>query len=603
MATESLIVELDARTKKLDARLKATEDKIDKLGGAAVKTNKKMATMSEGAKTLGKSVGVAGVAISALTAGTIALINKTTEYSKKIKIASKLSGVHAEQLQRMAFATNTVGIDVEKLGDIFKDSREKIGDFLNTGGGGFQDFADAMKLTKTEARLVAEEFSHLSGPEILQEMVTRMEEADVSFVQMSHALEGMASDTTNLIPLLKNGGKEMKTLSDAMADVTVPLTDEDIQKLEDLDVALKLAAESASSLATQTLVDLSDWFINAANAAAFFFSSLNEGSRADLQTKLLPVLDDIIDVERKLSKASGFEEVRLQRMLDKLVLEREQITKALAELNVKALPPELVSTEVDDSGIEKDSDIKKAIGGTGDEIRAIEDRFKAEEVLLQEKLERELAIVGDNNELKLQLEQEFQENLLQIEVEAEGRKQKSLDEEKKRLAKLQKEKDKQSKLDGKILKQNADRDKKLSNDAMSLASIVFEDSKSVSAGIALVNTATGVTKALSVQDYAGAAITAVMGATQIAAILGASKGGGSIPSAAGGPSATQQQQNFEPETTTQDISLNVVGDESSTDRIQVEFASDGGSASEEFLVSSLNDAQRRGSISVRGGRT
>ena len=171
MARESLIVELDARTKKLDAKLISTNEKLDKLAGKTEKADKNLNTMSASALAVGKSIGIASIAISALTAGTVALINKTTEYSKKIKIASKLSGVHAEQLQKMAFATNTVGIDVEKLGDIFKDSREKIGDFLNTGGGGFQDFADAMKLTKDEAKLVAEEFAHLSGPEILKEML------------------------------------------------------------------------------------------------------------------------------------------------------------------------------------------------------------------------------------------------------------------------------------------------------------------------------------------------------------------------------------------------------------------------------------------------
>jgi hypothetical protein len=35
-----------------------------------------------------------------------------------------------------------------------------------------------------------------------------MEDADVSAVQMSHALEGMASDTTKLIPLLANSGED-----------------------------------------------------------------------------------------------------------------------------------------------------------------------------------------------------------------------------------------------------------------------------------------------------------------------------------------------------------------------------------------------------------
>jgi len=190
--------------------------------------------MSAGAGSLGKALGVAGVAITALSAGTIALINQTTAYGRELKIASQLSGIATDKLEGMAFATSTVGIGLEKLGDISKDTLEKVGDYLNTGGGGFQDFADAMKLTKSETKALATEFSELTGPEVLQKMVTMMEDADVSAVQMSHALEGMASDTTNLIPLLKDGGAKMQELSNSMASVTVPLTAEDLQKLEDL---------------------------------------------------------------------------------------------------------------------------------------------------------------------------------------------------------------------------------------------------------------------------------------------------------------------------------------------------------------------------------
>lgn len=354
--------------------------------------------MSASAKSLGGAVGVASIAVAALTAGTIALINKTTEYSKQIKIATKLSGLNAEALQKMAFATATVGIDLEKLGDISKDTREKIGDFLNTGGGGFQDFVDAMKLTKKEARLVADEFSRLSGPEILQEMVTRMEAADVSAVQMSHALEGMASDTTNLIPLLIDGGREMKSLGDAMDGVTVPLTDEDLQKLQDLDVALKLASESASSLANQTLVDLSDWFINAANAASFFFATLNEGSVAQKTNRLVEISDELkvvraqyadLDnfINRTLSSEQGFlaQQQEGQQKVNALLAERLQLQKDLAESSFGiGEAPEIVSTTKTVGGGGGSSST-----GTGDEIQAIADRFKTEEELLIEKSRKE----------------------------------------------------------------------------------------------------------------------------------------------------------------------------------------------------------------------
>ena len=547
--------------------------------------------MSETAKSVGTAIGVASVAVSALTAGTIALIKQTTAYGREVKIASQLSGIAAEELQKMAFATSTVGIDIEKLGDISKDTREKIGDFLNTGGGGFQDFVDAMKLTKEEARLVADEFSVLSGPEILQEMVTRMEDANVSAVQMSHALEGMASDTTNLIPLLKDGGKELDRLSKAMDGVTVPLTDDDLQKLEDLDVALNLAATSASNLANKTLVNLSDWFINAANAASFFFASLNEGSRADLQTSLLPVLEGITEIEEKLKTAGGAEGVRLGRMLDKLIIEREEITAALAILDEKAIAPELQQTVIDEDD--------PSATGTADEneaaLQAIRDRFKSEQELLKEKLDADLLLVGENQELQLQLLSEFEENSALIKLEAREKERSAIEKEEAKAKnakdKLEKDKKKLSKTEDKIARDNAKRDDKFANDAMSLASLVFEDNKAVSAGIALINTSEGVTKALAVQDYAGAAVTAAMGAAQISAILSASKGGGSVPTVGGGVSSPQTQQDFQAETTSLDLTSATDSGSATND---IRFATDTGDQLLDLLADGLNRGREEG---------
>jgi len=410
MATEQLIVLLDAKTAKLDAKLNSTNAKLDKLSVKTEEADTKLNKFSASAKKAGTAVGVATIAVAAAAAGTGALIRQTTAYAKEIRIASQLSGIAAKELQTMGLATSTVGIGIEKLGDISKDTREKIGDFLNTGGGGFQDFVDAMKMTKEEAKLVADEFAVLSGPDILQEMVTRMEEAGVSAVQMSHALEGMASDTTNLIPLLSDGGKGMRELRDAMEGVTVPLTDEDIQKLADLELAMNLAAESAKSLANQVLVDLSDWFINAANSAAIFFGSLNEGSKADLESKLAPVLEDITEIEEKLKRAGGGEEVRLKGMLDKLIAQKAELNTALKELEVKTVQPEFKKTETDDT----------PSGGalTPDEIakrkQAIIDSFKSEQELLAEKYKSDQELFSENKEVLLQLEAQYKEKLAEL---------------------------------------------------------------------------------------------------------------------------------------------------------------------------------------------
>ena len=564
--------------------------------------------MSSGAKSLGKAVGVAGVAVSALTAGTVMLIKQTTAYAKELKIASQLSGISTEKLEAMAFATSTVGIGLEKLGDISKDTIEKVGDYLNTGGGGFQDFADAMKLTKEETRELATEFSYLTGTEVLQKMVSMMEDADVSAVQMSHALEGMASDTTNLIPLLADGGKKMQELSDSMASVTVPLTAEDLQKLEALDVALNEASASASSLANQTLISLSDWFINAGNSASFFFASLNEGTRANLQVQLLDNMEAVNDLKEKGLKLDNWlnnaitsdeelEKGKAERLeaINKLLEERKVIE---ADLRAFSEPdnvaPEMQTTEA--GGVTGGGGSLGGGGGVNeDKIKAIADRFKSEEELLHQKLENELLIIGDNDELKEQLHAEHLENLLALDQKAEDEKlalkAKADIDAQKQQKKLDKDKAKQAKVEEKIKIDNARQDERMAQDAMSLAMLVFQDNKAVSAGIAVVNTAQGISKALATQNYAGAALTAVTGAMQISAILGASKGGGSVSSVPSSAPQEQAQQDFQADTTSLNFTDSTGGGASSN---VITFATDSGDSLADAIAEALNKGQQEG---------
>mgnify|MGYP003119983832 CR=1 FL=1 len=623
MASEKLTIELQAKTNQLDAKLKSVDTQLNELGDSADNTDTKFKKISNSASTFGKALGVASVAVTALTAGTVALIKQTTAYGRELKIASNISGVSTERLQSMAFATSTVGIGLEKLGDISKDTREKIGDFLNTGGGGFMDFVDAMKLTKEEATAVAKEFSTMAGPDILQEMVNRMEEAEVSAVQMSHALEGMASDTTNLIPLLSDGGKKAKELADGMSGVTVPLTAEDLKKLEDMDVALNLAGEAATNLATKSLVKLSDWFVNAANAASFFFASLNEGTRADLQTDLLPILDSIKEVEQKLQTAGGAEENRLNRLLEKLKAEREEIRLALDALNNTAEAPALISTgivEGGDDASEKEQKLKEWLTRQEEleaeaaenkkqreaeateaqrqrQIEDIENRWLTEEEKLHEKYEKELEIIGEHNENKLALEDEYLQNLIDLDEAREAEKNKTgqdaLKNTEKRLKTEQKLEMQNAKSIMSIMSSLVDSDS-------AAGKILFLGSQALALAETFVNTKAASIKALTIDptgilsakiEVAGALNMAAIAAASIGGVAGGSGGGSTIS----GGGSIQRPEPIEPDFVQDTGALQLTDSSANSSQvIRIELATDSGDPITVALVEAINKGQREG---------
>ena len=103
MASESLIVLLDAKTAKLDAKLKETENRLDMLDGKVKKTDISFAQM---AKT-------AVVGATAAAAAITLLVNRTAAYGREIQIAADRNKESVEEMQALAFASETVGISLE----------------------------------------------------------------------------------------------------------------------------------------------------------------------------------------------------------------------------------------------------------------------------------------------------------------------------------------------------------------------------------------------------------------------------------------------------------------------------------------------------------
>jgi len=253
MSTEQLIIELDAKTAKLDAKLRKVEVGLDGVEGQAKKTESSLSSMGK--------AGVAAAGALAVAFGAVA--RQSAIYAKELLVASQRSNETVENMQAQAYAANTVGISLEKLGDIGKDTQEKIGEFLATGGGGFQDFADVMGLTAGQARDTAKSLEGLSSNQVLQTLVDQMERGGITGQQMSFALEGLASDTTDLLPLLRDNGSAMRFLSDEFFNIEQTLTELDLKKLTNVGLAFNELGASATNAGAKVSAEFSEEIITA----------------------------------------------------------------------------------------------------------------------------------------------------------------------------------------------------------------------------------------------------------------------------------------------------------------------------------------------------
>lgn len=197
-----------------------TLDLIAKIGGftgpldkASQEAKKRNAEIAKSFDSLAKGIGVAIGAIPAVLTG---LVVSSAHAAQEISNLSALAGLSTTEFQKLAAGARSVGVDQEKLSDIFKDTNDKIGDFINTGGGALKDFFTNIA---PMVGVTADQFKKLNSKDALALYVTSLQKANVSQAEMTFYMEAIANDSTALVPLLRNNAQGFNDLG-AAAEAT-----------------------------------------------------------------------------------------------------------------------------------------------------------------------------------------------------------------------------------------------------------------------------------------------------------------------------------------------------------------------------------------------
>lgn len=198
------------------------------------------------------SKSVAGYATAGAAALSASVVATSTMVRNQQNMA-RISNMTVQEYNAMSFAAGQYGLAAESIADVSKDAIEKVGEYINTGGGGLQDFADAMNMTKQETLDWARSVQGMSGTDIFKKMIAEMEEAGLSAAQMSNALESLGSDTTNLIPLFENNGKEVERLTGKYNEFNQELSPEQVANYRKTAENIDLMTASIKTMTAQAL--------------------------------------------------------------------------------------------------------------------------------------------------------------------------------------------------------------------------------------------------------------------------------------------------------------------------------------------------------------
>lgn len=266
-----------------------TVDLIAKVGGfkagldkAGRDAEKAAADIDKTFKTIGKNAvwagGVLAAAFSSAASAVAAFgVQITTSFAstaRELTTFASISSLSVESFQRYASVAQTVGITNEKLADQFKDVNERLGEYIATGKGPLTDFIDEYG---SRVGTTAEALAKLNDPMlVLTKIVADMQSLGASDLEISFVLESLASDTTNLIPILKNGGAAMRDYIQEMEKVGF-LSDDQVAAgravAHELDVVRgqyellkdQIAAELSPAV-IMLIRDFQDWITEGGNA-------------------------------------------------------------------------------------------------------------------------------------------------------------------------------------------------------------------------------------------------------------------------------------------------------------------------------------------------
>lgn len=212
----------------------------------------------------------AGMA-AAGTAAIGVMIKEQTELANEIVKLARVSNTNIDVMQKHIVAARAMGVEQETLGDIYKDTQDKIGDFLTTGGGAMADFFESMPAS---VDMTAESFRNLSGPDALQRYYNGLQEANLSNSELIFYMESIASDASLLIPLLHDNGAGFDVWAEAAENAGVIMDEKTVASTQDLIAAnslLKLSVEGAKTQFTSAfipaLADAADELVGTAGAA------------------------------------------------------------------------------------------------------------------------------------------------------------------------------------------------------------------------------------------------------------------------------------------------------------------------------------------------
>ena len=370
---------------------------------------------SAGLRTARNSVrnfttGVSGqfVAAAGLT-GMGAMVSRAVDLGREMTDLSRIAGLSVERFQELAFGARTVGIEKDKLSDILKDMNDRVGDFLETGGGPMADFFENIA---PQVGVTAEQFRDLNSADALQLYVSSLEAANLSQADMTFYMEAIASDSTALIPLLADGGDGFKRLAEEAHNAGQVMSNETAESMRELGIEM----ENINNRLTVIAANLAQFGLGVGDAIGNFVGEAIYGDVDRMQAEVA-LMQQGIERGRGRGGADRYEQqiqeqIQLNRQLAAERAEAQESEAAAAEEAAEAERRRKRQERLDEQ------EAAEAAAAEAAELEAFNEMMNeafADALELEEEAERnKQKLIKETMELRAQAAEEARDQALEL---------------------------------------------------------------------------------------------------------------------------------------------------------------------------------------------
>lgn len=196
-------------------------------------------------------------AITAPMTGIAVAVQRAGQSLAELQNQAVLANTGAERFKILAIAAEEYGIGQEKLADILKDTNDKVGEFLSTGGGEMKDFFEKIA---PKVGVTAEQFRNLNGADALQLYVSSLQRAGLNQTEMTYYMEAIADEATALAPLLRDNGAALQEVEREARRLGLAINSDLVGSARQADRQFRITREVLGVQMQQALVRLAPAF-------------------------------------------------------------------------------------------------------------------------------------------------------------------------------------------------------------------------------------------------------------------------------------------------------------------------------------------------------